>query len=490
MSVTNDTLALLKGAYREQNALRKAGNTVTTATGLLAFDLQAPAKNLYPLINLLGKRIARRPGKGGTATNWRQVNSIIGSGFDNIGWVPEGQRAGVMSLNASTKAASYATIGEEGALTFEAYMGAEGFEDERSRTSIRTLQKALLKEEIAILGGNASQVLGTPATPALSAAGSGATLPAATYSVIVVGLTVEGYLNSSVANGVALTKTVTGQDGQTFALNGGSSNKSVNATQAVTLGQTLTATATPMAASVAYAWFVGVAGSEILQAITTVPTASFSAPLASGTQAATAVTADHSNNPNTGFDGLLTNVFNPANGAYSVDLLGAAFTASSRGTVNEIDAMLESMWNNYRLSPTVIYVSAQEQKSITNVALNQSAGNLLRQNTAIGADGKVTAGVVVGHYYNPFALGGGVMIPVELHPNIPPGTLICWAENLPAQYQSNEVPNVAEMHVQQEWQDINWPLVTRSYQNGIYVREVLAVYAPFAMGVIKGIKAS
>jgi hypothetical protein len=25
-------------------------------------------------------------------TNWRQVNAIIGSGFDAIGWVPEGQR--------------------------------------------------------------------------------------------------------------------------------------------------------------------------------------------------------------------------------------------------------------------------------------------------------------------------------------------------------------------------------------------------------------
>ncbi len=487
MSVINETLELMKSAYSEQNALRKAGNTVTTASGLVAFDLQAPAKNLYPVIRLLGSSIYRRPGKGGTATNWRQVNKIIGSGFDNIGWVPEGQRAGVMSLNASTKAASYATIGEEGALTFEAYMAAEGFEDERARTSIRTLQKAMLKEEIAILCGNASQTLGTPAAPTLSAAGTGGTLPAATYSVIMVALTLEGYLNSSVASGVATSQTVTGQDLMTFTLNGGSSNKSGNTTLAVTLGQNLTATGTPLAASVAYAWYAGAAGSEVLQAITTVPTVTFSAPLATGTQAATAITGDHSANPNTGFDGLLTNALNPANGAYVLDLQGAALTASSRGTVNQIDAMLEYMWNNFRLSPTIIYVNAQEQLSITNAALNQTAGNLLRQNTQIGANGKVTAGVVVGHYYNPFALGGGVMIPIELHPNLPPGTLICWADNLPMQYQSNEVPNVAEMHVQQDWQDINWPLVTRSYQNGVYAREVLAVYAPFAMGVIKGI---
>ena len=49
--------------------------------------------------------------------------------------------------------------------------------------TLRLLQKMMLKEEMAILAGNASLALGTPATPALSAAGAGATLPAATYSV-------------------------------------------------------------------------------------------------------------------------------------------------------------------------------------------------------------------------------------------------------------------------------------------------------------------
>lgn len=236
MSVTEDTLALLKGTYSEQNSLRKAGNTVTTATGLVPFDLQAPAKNLYPVINLLGKRIARVKGKGGTATNWKAVNGIVGSGFDNSGFVPEGQRAGVMGVNVTQNAAAYATIGEEGALTFEAQSASEGFEDERSRTTIRVLQKAMLKEEAAILGANASLALGTAPTPTLTAAGSGATLPAATYSVIAVALTLEGYLNSSLANGVATSKTVNGQDGNTFTLNGGSGMKSANATQAVTLG--------------------------------------------------------------------------------------------------------------------------------------------------------------------------------------------------------------------------------------------------------------
>ncbi len=488
MNPTADTLKLLKDAYA--GGLAKAGNTVTTATGLVAYDLQAPAKNLYPVITILAKRIPRVAGKGGTATNWRQVTAITGSGYDSSGWVPEGQRAGAMSLTASNKAASYATLGEEGALTFEAQSAAAGFEDERARTSIRVLQKAMLKEEAAILGGNASLQLGTANTPTLSAAGTGGTLPAATYSVIAVGLTIEGYLNSSVANGVATNKTVTGQDNLTFTLNGGSGMKSTNATQAVTLGQTLTATVVAKTGEIAWAWYVGLAGSELLQTITTVPTASFSAPLATGTQAATAVTVDSSTNPNTAYNGLVTSAL--ASGtAYTKQFNGATMTPSGRGTVVEIDAMLKALWDQSRVSPSILLVNSQEQMNITNKVLQAGTGSspspLMRQNVSIGADGQISAGQVVSHYYNPFTLGSGQMIPVLLHPNVPPGTILAWADNLPAQYQNNNVPNVAEMHIREEWRDIEWPLVTRSYQHGIYVQEVLAVYAPFAMAVLSGI---
>jgi hypothetical protein len=489
MSMNQETLALLKGSY--ENPLAKAGNSVTTATGLVNYDLQAPAKNLYPVITILGKRIPRVRGKGGTATNWKSVDAIQGSGYDASGWVPEGQRAAAMSQSVTNHAASYVTLGEEGALTFEASSAAQNFEDERSRVSVRVLQKSMLKEEAALLGGNASISLGTPSTPTTAASGSGATLPAATYSIIVVALTLEGYLNSSVANGVATSKTVTGQDGQTFTLNGGSSNQSANKTQAVTLGQTLTANVAAVNGAVAYAWYVGTAGSEVLQAITGANTISISAPLITGTQAATAITADNSKNANTAFDGLLTAAFKSGSGAYVKQLNGATLTASGAGTVNEIDTMLQYMWDNFRLAPSVMMVNSQELKNISNKCLTAgtsggSVAPLLRANKAL-ADGGFTAGQMIEFYYNPFALGGGMKIPIVLHPNVPPGTILAWCENLPAQYQSDNVPNVAEVHVRRDWYDIEWPLVTRSYQHGIYVEEVLAVYAPFGMAVLTGI---
>ena len=128
---------------------------ITTGTGLVAYDLQAPAKNLYPINTPLIRSLPRTGGVG-TATNWKAVTGINGSGFDATGWVPEGQRAGQMSYSVSARSAAYATIGEEDQATWEAISAGRTFEDVQATMTTRLLQKMMLKEEMAVLGGNAS----------------------------------------------------------------------------------------------------------------------------------------------------------------------------------------------------------------------------------------------------------------------------------------------------------------------------------------------
>lgn len=491
MNPTQDTLELMKAAYG--NDISKS---ITTATGLVAFDLQAPAKNLYPVFTPLRNKIPRVAGGVGVATNWKQITSIVGSGFDNSGWVPEGQRSGRMSYTSAPKAANYVTMGEEDNVTFEAVNAGKTFEDVRASMSVRLLQKLMLKEENAILGGNSSIALGIPTTPTLGAAGSGATLPALTYSVIVVGLTQEGFYNSSLVDGVALSKLVTGADGSTYTVNGGSSNKSAAATQAITLGQTLTCTATPAAGIVAYAWFVGAAASEKLEKITTTNVATFTAPLTGGTrQAATLVTADFSANPGLAYDGLMTAAFNPANGAYvkTMATSNTGLTSTNNGSIVEVNDMFQSMWDNYQLSPSVMYVNSQELKNMTTKVMTGAGGSLLRYNSqnGNGADGGqpygIVAGGVLNSYFNPFMPDGGAIIPVRIHPKVPPGTIIAYCENLPMYYQNNEVANVAELKTRQDYYQIDWPVRTRAYETGVYAESVLAIYAPFALGIITNI---
>ncbi len=481
---TQETLGLMKDSLAKN---------VTISTGLTAYDLQAPAKNLYPTITPLRNSIPRvgrlNPGN---AAHWRSIFSTTGSGFDAMGWVPEGQRSASMSYSAISITLPYVTLGEEDTVTFEAEAAAQGFEDVNATATLRILQKTMRKEETALLGGNTSLPLGKPGTPTLSASGTGGTLPAATYSVIVVALTFEGYRNSTLAGGVATVMTITGNDGNTYTLSGGSSLRSTNATQVVAAGQTLFATAPVVNGAVAYAWYVGAAGSETLQAITTINSVAFSAPLTTGQQPATAITADNSSNPGLAFDGLLTDGFNPATSSFVQALpsgvagTGTFLTPSGRGSILEIDNMLLQMWNSYRLSPTVIYVNAQEQKNITTKCLTNASGPLVRYNVdaSQSAPYEFTASGVVRWYYNPFT---GVEIPLIVHPDLPPGTILAYCERLPAWYQSNETPNVAEVLTRRDYYRVDWPVRTRRREFGVYTEEVLAIYASFGIGIITNI---
>src|SRR5277367_780717 len=103
-NLTKETLDLAKTAL--SNGLTKdeaLAKGVTVGTGLVYYDLQAPAKNLYPVITPLRNSIPRvtRPVGYGDSAKWKQITSIVGSGYDAMGWVPEGQRSGTMSYSAT-----------------------------------------------------------------------------------------------------------------------------------------------------------------------------------------------------------------------------------------------------------------------------------------------------------------------------------------------------------------------------------------------------
>jgi hypothetical protein len=493
-AAVKETLALVKAAQGQPSD--EVAKSINLATGLVAYDLQAPAKNLYPVNTPLRNSIPRVGGGTGPATNWKQVSAITGSGLDADPWVPEGVRAGRMSYTTADKAATYVTIGEEDQITYEARSASQGFEDEQAKMVMRLLQKQMLKEESAILGGNKNLALGTSPTPTLSAGGSGATLPAATYVVYCVALSFNGYRNLLAAGNVTGVQgqiTVTSADGSTFNLNSGNAGKSAApAGQAVTLGQTLSATVVPLKGAVAYAWYAGLAGSEKLEKVTTQSWVQFSAPLAGTGQAATAVTGTDRSSNSLAFDGFFASAAGSSSLAYFNQLAtgtagtGTLLTASGRGSVNEIDAMLRSMWDNYQVSPTVLYVNSQELANISAKVLSTSSAPLLRYN--VGPDGGTTgfsSAGAIDSYYNPFAMNpGGVKIPVRLHPMLPAGSILAYAENLPVQYQSNNVPNVAEVKTRQDYYQINWPLKTRAQEVGVYAEEVLAIYAQFAIGLI------
>lgn len=493
--MTQDAMAqFAKALQQPQDAsiLQKAG--ITQSTGLTWYDLQTPAKNMIPVITPLRNRIARVGGGGGTATNWKAVTGINTASLR--GFVPEGKRNGAVATTVAPKSASYKTLGLEDTVTFEAELAAVGFEDIRATTAQRLLWALMIEEELAILGGNNGVALGTVGTVTGTRAASGGSIPASggTYKARCVALSLYGYMASSVANGVVQDVAVTTVDGQSFTYGGGSSMKSAEVSVSGFSGSTntLSLSVAVVPGAVAYAWYVddGNGGDLTLQTISTINSVLLTSLTTTG-QNVTAITKDASQNAYA-FDGILYQAWTTASGAYIANQAtgtpgtGTGLTADTAGGITEIDTMFKSLWDNYRLSPTVIYANAQEIKNITKKVLSSSGASYAFNITNPGAGvGNITAGSVVGNYLNKFAMGGNQLIPLTLHPYIPPGTLLAVTENLP--YPINGVPNVMEMKLRRDYYQMEWPLRTRQYETGVYVDGVLAHYFPPSVGIITNI---
>lgn len=472
---------------RMPDALAKAtfSQSNSATTGLTFYDLESGAKFLYPVLTPLRNMIPRVSGRGGIQANWKAVTGVnttnLGIGVDG------GKRGGVMAVSTADYNAAYKGIGIENSVDFEAVYAAQNLIDVRAVAGRTGLEALMLGEEAVLLDGNGSLQLGTCPTPSLvSSITGGAIATGTTYSVRAVALTGDGYRRASVAAGVSGSISRTNADGTTTTYGGGSSQASTAATTTIASGSagSIAASVAAVRGAQAYAWYIGVGGSELLAAITTVPKYLFIAS-AAGTQNASALSADNSTNT-TIFDGLITQAFKTGSNAYWVDLGGATLTGDGVGGVVEIDAALKNRWDNYRLSPDTIWVSSQTAQDISKKILAGNANGAFRINIDM-KQGMMAGGVMVTTYLNKFSMAGAKSLDILIHPNILAGTILMTSKTLP--YPLSNVGNLFQVLCRQDYYQIEWPLRTRSYEYGVYSDEVLQHYAPFSMCLITGIGA-
>lgn len=458
----------------------------SATTGLTFYDLEAGAKFLYPVLTPLRNEIPRVTGRGGIQANWKAITGINTSGI-RVG-VSGGNRGAVMAITTQDYAASYKGIGIEDNVDFEAQYAGRGFDDIRAIAAKVGLQALMLGEELLLLGGNGTVPLGTTPTPSLTASTTGGTMTATTKHVVCVALTLEGFVNSSIAAGIPTSVTRTNADGSVDTFGGGSAQKSASASVA-TSGTTgsITATVTAVRGAVAYAWYWGAsATTATLGAITTVNRVVMTTDAGTGTQTASNTdlpAADHSTN-NLVFDGLLTQAMKSGSNAYFRSLDGAALTADGAGGIVEIDTALKSFWDNYRLTPDTIWVSSDLALQISQKILQGNANGAYRIVVNM-EQGMMVGGVMVATYLNRFSMNGANVLKVRIHPNMPAGMMFFSSTTLP--YPVSGVGNVMQVRTRQEYYQIEWPLRTRKYEYGVYADEVLQHYFPPSMGVIANI---
>src|SRR5215472_1381870 len=348
-SVSQDTLSAVRGVMRAN-----AGGTVagviasplakaflqpsTATTGLQVYDLEAPAKLLYPVLTPLRNKIPRVGGGRGIQANWRAITAI-NPGNISAG-LGQGIRGGVMDQTVKEYFAAYRGIGLDNYVTFEADMSAEGFQDLKS-TAVQSLLRALMiQEERIILGGNGITGLGTTPTPAVTALTTGGVIGTGlTIQVGCVALTMEGRRLATVsAAGVQQVVSRTNADGSVDTYGGGAAAPSTIGTAATTTAtSSISAHVTPVVGAFGYAWYIGTGGTQYLVAITSINSFLFAGPMpGAGNQTFASVSGDNSVN-NLVFDGFAAIAAKPGSGSYwaamptGTDGVGTALTPDGSG---------------------------------------------------------------------------------------------------------------------------------------------------------------
>lgn len=455
----------------------------TTGSGLVNYDLQRPALHLYPwgeMLTPIRNEIARVKGDGDTATRWKAITGINTTNLP-VG-LSQGNRGGVLTSTVANYTAAYVGLGIEDSVTFEADYASMEFDDVRARAVEGTLRSLMISEEKMIFGGNSTIALGTTPTPSLTAGTTGGALSDGTFKVVCVALTHDGWTRATVAAGVVQTIVRTNADGTTDTINGGTAQPSAIASITISAGtavQSVKASVTAVNGAVAYAWYIGPDTThQYLSKITSINSTVLTATPANTYQNAySLVAADYSADGTYSFDGLLYQTGFGSGGSYIATQptgtagTGTPLTSDGAGGIVEINTLLQSMYDNYRLSPDTAWCNSQEIINISNKVIAGGAAPLFRFNLD-GQSGNlsIVAGAVVGNYLNKVT---GQLVKIRVHPFCPPGTMLFTSKTLP--YPQSGVSTVAEIKERRSYYQIEWPLRTRKYEYGCYVDETLAV---------------
>jgi len=504
MTTSSETLALVKTAQATPDDLIKSFVQPGSATtGLQAYNLEAPSKKLFPILTPFRNMLPRDAGGFAIQANWKAITDI---NVANVrAGVGEGLRGGIITHAQSEYLAAFRGFGLENNVTFEAGYAAKGYEDVKSLAVTTTLQALMVQEERTILGGNTSVALGTTPTPSTATATTGGSIAAATYNVVCVALGLQAYLDMVGANnggiGVTFSNTTalvpgqitrTNAGGGTSTFGGGSARPSAAASQ-VTTGatSTITATVATVTGAFGFAWFVGTTGNERLQSVTTINSVVLTSLNTTTSQLLSAIPGGIVTDFSTStldFDGLLTQAIKSGNNGTILTMpngvagTGSGLTADNAGGVSEFEQMFATMYGKYRLSPSHIFVNPQELINLSKKVIQGSGAPLLQMITGVGEKTVIMAGSKVGSYLNKVT---GDEVPIIVHPNMPAGTILFYTQTVP--YPLNGVPQVCRMLLRQDYYQLEWPLVQRRYDYGVYFDGVLQHYAPFSMGVITNI---
>lgn len=489
-SISADVLAGLDSALAAQRGDINKQMLIADplSTGFAAFDLEAPAKLIFPKMTPLVNKIARKKGVG-LAHRAKVLTGITGSGTGGNANIHPGitesstnayggltlHRGKQITQSAIDLTFDYSTFALGNSVSFDAQDSAMGYDDVRSMAVQNTIYAMKLMEERMFLYGRGTGTgyKGLLATPVVtlgvaSAAGSQVALANATYYVYVTA--------DAGAFGESALSTVTSQ---------------------ATTAQVLTISVAAVTGAVGYKVYVGTttgaANAHYLGRFVT-PSGVVNGTAYAGTAAdnlalnTTGVTADNVTTNQTagtdlsayaaGYDGILPVVLAGNN----VNAINSTLSTSNPGS--EFQKVLSKIWDNVKGDPDAFLLNGGDRLQLSNAFKNGTANNY-RMEIQQSEIGGFTGGLVMTGMVNGIS---GKMVDFEVSPWLQQGVapVVSWTLPIP---DSNVSDVWAAVNVL-DYRGTQWPVIQRFYDNEVSIRGLFMCYAPDWNGVVSGIQAA
>lgn len=455
----------LEGLSQETlDILRKATSGILVSTGVQGVDLSG-FTSLVPVNVPARNNTSAFPrviaGEGSQVALWRTwLNQNSSQYSAAVGMDYAGSMTQFLEQDVY---APYRPLAKAGRVTLDAVAVARNYVDALAQGELQTLNQLFIAQDMNIINGQ-SWSLGTPTAPTVIAGTTGGSIGASTAC----------FVKMAARSGANYF-----EGGSTIASASGTVTTSAGATN------TITASHAAIKGAVAYDWYVSstnVSGTYFYVGTTTVASKTITAipsgaaalpttlpllstllpgvgctpltspPVAGNGQAPTADTSYSANYYNGVIASTLgdygaTNAVTPgsgtASGATFIDAGGAAPALSGSG-IDLLDTVNDSLWASVQLSPTAYMVNSLQADEISSQILSSAGATTFLPPTDADARTNLAGGGYVGRYINRAA--GGVPVMIEVHPRVPPGTIIARTDRVP--FPGSNIGTVYEVRCQ------------------------------------------
>lgn len=436
------------------------------STGLVPFDLEAPAKLQYPTGSPLRNKIPRTKGMG-VAHRFKKITAISGSQQDFDGGFFINELPGG-SFNALNFPPSISMTGSDGVVNY-AYAGlgnnaglltelaGRGFQDIEALLTLTLLQSMMLKEEGAMLYGRYTSALTTPGTATVTAQ-----TPTTGYTALT-GVTTNVYVKVAAISGM----------GETLAATAAGS-AAPSGTQDVKV------TWTDVTGAVAYKVYISTGASDpgdtARYLVATVATNYIEIGGALPTSGELAKTSNTTQQTN-GYDGFIADLV--ANGG-SATRQNTGFTVGSP----EMQVPFVNIWNSVRGNPDEVWMSGPDRLNMSRNYLKDTSGvGAYRVSYTRDEAGRISGGQVISSMWNETT---GKEVPVTVHPWLQQGDMLVLSYQIP--YPNSSTPNTYENVLVQDYLGLSFPNIDLARRFAIVMYGALVSYAPIYSGVVQGIQ--